>query len=207
MEIDPQSLGSGELYRLLVCSVVPRPIAFVTSTNADGSTNLAPFSYFNVVTSKPPLVSICIGHRTWEGRKQKKDTLKNIETSGEFVVNIATERLLSAVNASSADFAPGVSELDELDLSTRPSTVVGVPSLAESPVNMECQLHRVIMLGDEPQVGLVVGQVVHYHADDDVWDRGAGGPDPRRLEPLARLGGKFYASLGELHALERPGRP
>lgn len=207
MDIDPRTLGGGEAYRLLVSSVVPRPIAFITTCNADGSTNLAPFSYFNVVTSKPPLVSICIGQRTWEGKRQKKDTLKNIEGSGQFVINIATEKLLSVVNDSSADFAPGVSELDELGLSTRASKVVEVPSLAESPVNMECTLYKVIMLGEEPQVGLVLGEVVHYHAKDEVWDPQSGGPDPRRLDPIARLGGTFYASLGELHSLERPPRP
>jgi flavin reductase (DIM6/NTAB) family NADH-FMN oxidoreductase RutF len=207
MDIDTRSLVGSEAYRLLVCSVLPRPIAFVTSTNPDGTTNLAPFSYFNVVASRPPLVSIAIGQRTWEGRKQKKDTLKNIEASGQFVVNVATERLLSVVNESSADFAPGVSELDQLGLSTLDSKVVEVPSLAESPVNMECKLHRVIMLGDEPQVGLVIGEVVHYHAKDEVWDDEAGGPDPRRLDPLARLGGTYYASLGALHSIERPPRP
>jgi flavin reductase (DIM6/NTAB) family NADH-FMN oxidoreductase RutF len=207
VDIDPKALSGSEVYRLMVSSVVPRPIAFVTTTNADGTTNLAPFSYFNLVTSKPPLVSICIGQRTWDGRKQKKDTLKNLEALGEFVVNVATERLLSVVNQSSADFAPGVSELDELGLGTKASKVVSVASLSESPVNMECKVHRVVMLGDEPQVGMVVGEVVHYHADDRVWDAKQGGPDSRLLNPIARLGGTYYASLGELHSLARPARP
>jgi flavin reductase (DIM6/NTAB) family NADH-FMN oxidoreductase RutF len=160
MDIDPGTLSGGECYRLLVSTVIPRPIAFVTTRTDNGSINLAPFSYFNLVTSRPPLVSICIGQRTWNGKKQRKDTLVNIERSGEFVVNAATDALMEAINDSSADYPPGVSELGALGLSTRPSHKVGVPGLFESPINMECTLHRTILLGDAPQVALVIGKVV-----------------------------------------------
>ncbi len=207
MELDLKQLDAALRYQLLVSTVIPRPIAFVSTLGPSGATNLAPFSYFNVVTSRPALISISIGQRTWQGAKQKKDTLVNIEHTGEFVVNIATEALVDAVNHSSADYAPGVSELEQLGLTSVPSSKVRPPRIAESPVHMECRLHQVIMLGDSPQVGLVIGEVIHYHADPGVLDGAGQLPEPDKLKPLARLGGARYSALGEILSRARPGRP
>ena len=206
MEIEPRALSGGECYNLLVSTVVPRPIAFISSQDETGQVNLAPFSYFNLVTTQPALVSISIGQRKWQGQRVKKDTLRNIERSGEFVINIASVSLIDALNRTAAELPPGHSELEAVGLTASPSRVVGPPRVAECPVHLECKLERVIMLGEHPQTGLVIGEVVHYHASDDVWDAAHHCVDPKRLDPLARLGGTFYAGLGALHSLPRPGR-
>ena len=207
MELDLAQMTSQERYRLLVASVIPRPIAFVTTLDENGVTNLAPFSYFNVITSRPALISISIGQREWQGKRQKKDTLKNIEATGQFVINLAVEGLLAAVNDASADYPPGVSEIEALKLTTVASAKVRPPRIHESPVHLECELSRVIMLGDEPQVGLVIGEVVHYHADPSVVDAATKLPVAERLRPLARMGGAEYAGLGEIFVQARPVLP
>lgn len=207
MELELSGLSPQERYRLLVATVVPRPIAFVSTLDDSGGTNLAPFSYFNIVTARPALISVSIGQRTWQGQRQKKDTLQNIEATGEFVVNVATEALLEAVNASSADYAPGVSEIERLGLTPVPAAKVRPPRIAESPVHLECKLSQVIVLGDDPQVGLVIGEVVHFHAKSEVLDAATSLPDAVRLKPLARLGGTQYGTLGQVFSRARPGSP
>jgi flavin reductase (DIM6/NTAB) family NADH-FMN oxidoreductase RutF len=207
MEIDLDGLPGIERYRFLVSAVVPRPIAFVSTLSAGGSTNVAPFSYFNVVTARPPLVSVAIGQRKWEGEVIKKDTLTNIEQTGEFVINLATTALLDAINESSAEYAPGESEIEALGLTPAPSSKVQPPRIAESPVHLECRLERLVMLGDEPQQGLVIGRVVHVHVEDAVLDPETKTVNPTRLSPLARLGGNYYATLGDLIERVRPTRP
>ena len=206
MERDLERMHQPERHRLLLASVVPRPIAFVSTLDASGVSNLAPFSYFNIVASRPALVSISIGQRVWQGQRQKKDTLQNIEALGEFVVNVATEALLDQVNQSSADYPPGVSEIEATGLTPIPAHRVRPPRIAECPIHLECVLRQVVSLGDQPQVGLVIGEVIHYHAADEVLDE-AGVPDPNRLRPLARLGGTLYSGLGPIYSLERPIEP
>lgn len=207
MELDLTELTGPERYRLLVASVIPRPIAFVSTIDVNGTTNLAPFSYFSVVTSRPALISVSIGQRVWQGARQKKDTLQNIEATGEFIVNMATEPLLVQVNQASADYPPGTSEIHALGLTEVPAKRVRPPRIAESPLHLECRVHRVILLGDEPQVGLVIGEVVQYHADPSVLDAQGLVPDAGLLQPLARLGGTEYAGLGQRYAVPRPGPP
>lgn len=207
MKVDTAQLSGREAYRLMTSAVVPRPIAFISSRNADNATNLAPFSYFNLVTSNPPLISVSIGQRRWDGERVKKDTLQNIETVGEFVVNIATEALIGKVNASSAEYPPGVSEIEALGLEVLDSDKVSVPRLAESPINLECKLHQVIMVGDAPQCGLVLGEVVFVHVADELWLPKTGEIDPVALAPIARLGGSLYSSLGQVTSLPRPNKP
>lgn len=207
MKIDPAVLSGKDAYGLMISTVVPRPIAFISSCDADGNTNLAPFSYFNVVTSNPPLISVSIGQRRWEGERIKKDTLRNIEAVSEFVVNIATEALMAKVNASAAEYPPDVSEIEALGFTAESSERVSVPRIGESPINLECKLHQVIMVGDAPQCGLVLGEVVFAHIDDAVWSTESGDVDPVALAPLARLGGNFYGSLGNITSMPRPERP
>src|SRR5262245_26819747 len=129
MILDPAKSSVREVYLMLISSVVPRPIAFVSTRSAAGVTNLAPFSYFNGVSSKPPIVSVSIGYRRWRGAIVKKDTLRNIEETGEFVVNVATEALLAQVNQSSAEYPPDVSEISEVGLTPLPSDLVKPPRI------------------------------------------------------------------------------
>jgi flavin reductase (DIM6/NTAB) family NADH-FMN oxidoreductase RutF len=204
MQIDPKEVASREVYAVMISAIVPRPIAFVSTRSIDGITNLAPFSYFNGVASKPPLISISIGHRRYEGKVVKKDTLQNIEETREFVVNVATLGLLSQINQSSAEYPPEVSEIEELQLETLPSVKVTPPRIKASPVQLECRLERVVMLGEPALNGLVIGEVVYFHIDDSVWDPARGSIDPEKLSPIARLGGALYTTLGRIISLPRP---
>jgi flavin reductase (DIM6/NTAB) family NADH-FMN oxidoreductase RutF len=207
MIIDPSERTSRQLYKLMVSAVVPRPIAWVSTRSAAGVINVAPFSYFQVVGSRPPMVSICIGPRKWDGEVVDKDTLRNIEETGELVVNIATVDAVEAVNASSAEYPPEVSERDALRLETIPSDLVAPPRLAASPIHFECRRERVLRLGQAPQTAMVIGEVVRFHIADALWDAEADAIDPGRLRPLARLGGSLFAELGELLSHPRPPAP
>jgi len=207
MIIDPSETSGRELYRVLISTVCPRPIAFVSTRSASGVTNLAPFSYFNVVGSNPPLVTIAIGKRTWDGKQVPKDTLANIEETRELVINIATESMVEAVNDSSAEYAPDESEIDALGLTTVESDLVAPPRIAQCPVQFECKLDRVVQLGNAQQYGLVVAEVVRFHIDDDIWVAEESAVDPTRLRPLSRLGGTKYATVGEIIDTPRPGKP
>lgn len=190
MEIRPEELSHDEVYRLLIGSVVPRPIAWVTSLEPDtGIVNVAPFSFFTVCASHPPMLCFAVGSRP-DG--SPKDTARNIRATGEFVVNVVTEELAEAANLTSTPFPRHVSELVEVGLTPAPSSVVRPPRIAESPINMECRLERILELGRPPYVhSLVIGEVVRYHARDGLVDAG-GRVDVRALRAVGRLAGNFY---------------
>ena len=204
MQFDPKEASSKDIYGLMISAIVPRPIAFISTQSAQGITNVAPFSYFNGVSSKPPLLSVSIGHRRWEGQLIKKDTLRNIEETKEFVVNIVNEALLPAMNASAAEYPPDISELEALQLETLPSLKIMPPRVKLSPIQLECKLERVIMLGEPAMNGLVIGEVVCIHIDDEIWDAAHSTIDPEKLRPVARLGGTLYSTLGQIISLPRP---
>ncbi|MER5718091.1 flavin reductase family protein [Streptomyces sp. NPDC002132] len=204
---DPEVLGSRAFYRLLTAVVVPRPIAWVSTLSADGVTaNLAPHSFFTVACTDPPIVQF-----TSVGRK---DSLRNIEATGEFVVNLAPEPLFEQINASAVDFPAEEDEFDAVGIEREPSLRVAPPRVAASPVALECRLHSTLGIGNST---LVLGQVVHAVVDEDVLVDGH--PDIRRLRPLARLGGDEWSTIGEVRELaripyrdwpekgQRPGRP
>jgi flavin reductase (DIM6/NTAB) family NADH-FMN oxidoreductase RutF len=160
MHIDPETTAPADNYKLLTNLVVPRPIAWVTSRGEDGVINLAPFSFFNAVGSDPIYVVVSVG--AGEGGGQK-DTGRNINSAGEFVVNLVTEDLLPAMNVSAADFPPGESELSAARLHAAASLRVKVPRVAEAQASLECKLHSRQLLG---QNTLFVGQVVMFHVAD-----------------------------------------
>ena len=203
--LDPADLSGRDTYFLMIGAIVPRPIAFVTTINEEGVVNLAPFSYFNGVTSKPPLISMSIGHRKLDGALVKKDTLRNIEANGEFVVHIPHEALAAQVNDSSAEFPPDVSELSKVGLTAVPSDIVKPPRIKECRIAMECKLEQVVMLGKpKPLNGLVIGEVVRWHIDDSVWNGEKGRVDVQRLQPLSRLGGSSFGRTRGDFSLPRP---
>lgn len=160
MQIDPSRQSAADNYKLLTNLVVPRPIAWVTSMNAAGTVNLAPFSFFNAVAADPLYLVISIGQNA---SGQPKDTAANILASGEFVVNMVTEDLFAAMNLSAADFPPDHSELEAAGLATAPSVHIRVPRVAAAQVSMECRLHQSLPLGDNT---LVIGEVVMFHVTD-----------------------------------------
>jgi flavin reductase (DIM6/NTAB) family NADH-FMN oxidoreductase RutF len=179
MQIDPARHSYADNYKILTNVVVPRPIAWVTSRDESGVLNLAPFSFFNAVGSDPIYIIVSIGLRD-DG--SLKDTARNIEAVGEFVVNLVTEPLLAAMNLSAAEFPPDESELSAAGLKSAPCARVGVPRLADSQVSLECKLFQSHSLGTNT---LYVGEVVMFHVADDLL-----GPRLRikNFAPIGRLG-------------------
>ncbi|MER7394018.1 flavin reductase family protein [Streptomyces sp. NPDC000151] len=191
IEIDPQQVSRNEFYRLLTATVLPRPIAWVSTIAEDGGVaNLAPHSFFTISSVSPPIVQF-----TSVGRK---DSLLNVEASGEFVVNLAPEGLFEQINETATDFPHGVSEFEEVGIATEPSRYVKPPRVAASPVALECRLHSTLRFGDST---VVFGQVVHAVVAEDVMTDGH--PDIRKLRPLSRLGRDEWATVGEVREISR----
>lgn len=204
MRFDCSEISAKEAYSLMISAIVPRPIAFVTTVDGGGAVNLAPFSFFTGVCSRPPLLALSIGQRRWQGQLQPKDTLANIQATGQLVVNIPTVALAEAVNATAAELPPGTSELDHAGLSAVPSVHVRPPRVAQSPVQLECKLSQIVWLGTPPTQALVIAEILCFHVDDAVWSEALGGIDPLALDPLSRLGGQAFGTTGRAIELPRP---
>lgn len=179
MQIDPALHSTTDNYKLLTNLVVPRPIAWVTSQSQSGVVNLAPFSFFNAVGSDPLYVIVSVGKRD---NGELKDTAKNIQYSGEFVVNMVTEELFDAMNISAADFPPDHSELEAAHLHTAPSVRIKTPRVAQAPVSLECKLFSAQPLGANT---LFIGEIVMFHVTDHLM-----GPrlHVEKFAPIGRLG-------------------
>ena len=191
MFIDAEGLDPAATYRLLVGSVIPRPIAWVTTGIPPKPTNLAPFSSFAWVSQHPAMLGFTVNRRP-SGRK---DTIRNIEEDGQFVVNVAGQEMLDVLHASSTWFDADISEVDELGLDLLPSQHSEVPRLAGVPISMECRHHDTIQFS--PTGGeFVVGTVVGWHVADDVMVGGR--IDSELVRPLGRLAGPRYARLGDV---------
>lgn len=196
--INPATLSTRERYQFLISSIVPRPVAFVSTIDGSGVSNLAPFSYFNGVSSSPPVVSIAIGPKS---RETRKDTLRNIEGNGELVINVVSEAIAEQMVLCSGEWPPEQSEFDISGLTPLPSSIVRPPRVAECHISFECRAVQIVPVGNPP-TGLVLAEILLIHADENVLTDGV--PDPRKLRPLARLGGTLYASLGEILSIPRP---
>lgn len=201
MEIDVETTPVPEVYQALIGIVTPRPIAWVTTIDAEGRVNLAPFSFFNVFSANPATV---VFSPTLRRDGSKKDTLLNVEATGEFVLNTAVESLAEQINLSSKEIPHDESEVDLTGLTLRPSIRVKPPRLAETPTAIECKVVQIVPLGEGPIAGnLVIGRVVHIHIDDAILNA-QGRPDPRKLRTIGRMGGDDYCRTSDLFALHRP---
>ena len=202
MDIDPKAIASRDVYRLLIGGVLPRPIAWVSTIAPDGTPSLAPFSFFTVVCENPPTLCVVPARRGSDGGR--KDTLVNIEATGEFVVNIVGETLADAMNLSAAAVGPEVDEFALAGLETTPSVVVRPPRVTLSPVAYECQLDRIVHVGGEvPGAGsLVLGTVVRIHVADEAWDNGRILTDVARQ--IGRGSGDDYIRTTDRFRLARP---
>lgn len=191
MDIDSRSLSPQEAYKLLTGVVVPRPIAWVTTLGPGGVVNLAPFSAFTFVSTKPPMVGINVGRKAGV----RKDTANNIHEQREFVVNIADETMIENVHLSAIEHAPDVSEAEELGLAVAPSTAIRTPRLADAPVSLECRFERAVEFG---QTGseFIVGEILVWRIRDGLLRDGK--IDTLKLRPIARIAGPRYAKLGEI---------
>lgn len=199
MEIDPGTLNKEASYKLMTGAVVPRPIAWITSGIEPGRTNLAPFSAFTFVSTFPPMLGFNCGAR--DGLR--KDTSRNIHAHGEYVIHIADQSLLEALHLSSEHHPPDVSEVALLGPETAPSTLIRTPRLARAPISMECQLSEVLSFGSANNE-FFVGKVVRLHIRDDLYRDGK--IDTRSLNPVCRIGGPTYATLGDVFSL-KPVKP
>ncbi len=196
---DPETMEPAERHKLSIGSIVPRPIAWTTSVDAEGRANLAPFSYFMGCHSYLPALAISVGSRA----DRPKDTRANIAASGEFVVNLVSRPLLEKMNVSAAAFPPDVDELALLELETLASEVVRPPRIAASPLQIECRVLHALDLGEAPRVStLFVGQVLRWHVRSDLVSDFK--VDQAGLDAVARMGGPFYCRADEPFALQIP---
>jgi flavin reductase (DIM6/NTAB) family NADH-FMN oxidoreductase RutF len=201
MVIDVSKADVVSVYQALVGVVSPRPIAWVTTVDAQGRVNLAPFSFFNAFGANPPVVVFSPTNRR-DG--SKKDTLLNLEAVPEFVLNAAVEDLAGPMNATSKELPRGQSEADYAELALAPSTKVRPPRVAPSPVHLECRVRQIVPVGEGAiAANLVIGEVLLIHIDEAVLDP-SGRVDPRKLRTIARLGGNFYCRSTDLFEMERP---
>jgi flavin reductase (DIM6/NTAB) family NADH-FMN oxidoreductase RutF len=191
MHLDPKSLSADESYRLLTGVVVPRPIAWVTTLNAAGGVNLAPFSTFTFVSPKPPMLAFSVGQRSGI----YKDTARNILLNEDYVVHIADRPLISAMHESAVEHPPEISEVELLGLATAASLHVRPPRVVDAPIAMECRLRQCLEFG-ETRSRLIVGEVVAFHFRDGLMQGGK--IDTKQLDPICRLAGPSYATLGEI---------
>jgi flavin reductase (DIM6/NTAB) family NADH-FMN oxidoreductase RutF len=202
MNVQPDQLPHREFYSILIGAVAPRPIAWV-STLHDGCLNLAPFSFFNVLSAKPPLLGFSPSLRQVDEQPAPKDTLRNIRETGEFVVNVVTFAVAEAMNLSSGDYDSLVDEFALAKLTTRPSQVVRPPQVAESPISFECRLSRIIDFGAAPPSGsLVMGEIVCVHLEESVLKDGR--LDPDALDLIGRMGGMQYSRTTQRFEMKRP---
>lgn len=201
MNIDPQKQTFKENYKLMIGSIVPRPIALVSTVSAEGINNVAPFSFFTGITSQPPTVCFAPTRRGTDG--QPKDTLKNIRDTGEFVINVVNEAIAGAMNNAATEFPPEYDEFSETGLTPGAGLIVKAPLVAESPVSFECKLIQIIEIGEARAGGgfLVIGEIVMFHVKDELLHNGR--IDTALLNPIGRLAGAEYTKLGERFTLQR----
>jgi len=197
VQLDPRTLSSTAVYKLLISSVVPRPIAWVSSVDAAGVANLAPFSYFMAITDEPPTIAFSCSPRGGD----RKDTLRNVEATGQFVVNVVDDDRAEPMNLSSGDYPPETDEFAVTGLTPAPSLVVKAPRVAEAPINMECTVARILPVG---KAHLVLGEIVQWHVRDDVYDAATGRLDMHRLRPVGRLTGNLYSHIHDIFEMKRP---
>ena len=207
MNVQPHEFPPLELYRLLIHSVAPRPIAWVSTISKDGIPNLAPFSFFNALCATPPLLAFCPGVRSQKSRQTLgsgvKDTLRNIREIGEFVVNVVTFPLAESMNLTSGEYEASVDEFEVAGLTMRPSQHVKPAHVAESPINFECKVFQILDFGtDTAGASLVIGEIVSVHLEKEVLREGR--IDGQLLDVVGRMGGAQYCRTTERFNMTRP---
>jgi flavin reductase (DIM6/NTAB) family NADH-FMN oxidoreductase RutF len=207
MIVSPSDLAHKDLYSILLNSVAPRPIAWVSTMSTAGQPNLAPFSFFNVVCVDPPLLAFAPGLRPPKqpqgSHGEAKDTLRNIRETSEFVVNIVTYELREAMNVTSGEYDVSVNEFELAKLTPAPSNTVKPPRVAESPVSFECKLHQILDFSQAPTgASLVIGKIVSIHIDDAHLKEGK--LDRNSLDLIGRMGGMQYTRTTERFEMVRP---
>jgi flavin reductase (DIM6/NTAB) family NADH-FMN oxidoreductase RutF len=189
-DLSLDEMDAAQVYAFLMCAIVPRPIALVTTLAGNSAVNAAPFSSFVALSPKPPTIGIVCGG--WEGRR--KDTYANIERRQEFVVNVVSESMAEAVERCAAALGPNDSEIELSKLTIAPSRFVGVPRITEAPIAFECRLTRIVEFGDAPDT-LIAGRVVAVHVAEGAYYNER--LDPKAWRPLGRVGGGAFCHLSD----------
>lgn len=206
MNVAPTQLSHSELYGILLNSVAPRPIAWVSTLSASGLPNLAPFSFFNVMCVDPPLLGFAPGlkePKAGDTDGEPKDTLRNIRETREFVVNIVTYELLHAMNITSGEYPPAVNEFELAKVTPMPSQLVRPARVAESPVSFECKLHQILDFSPAPTSGsLVIGEIISIYLGEAHLKHGK--LDRDSLDLIGRMGGIQYTRTTDRIELPRP---
>jgi flavin reductase (DIM6/NTAB) family NADH-FMN oxidoreductase RutF len=202
-----EECSKADIYKMIISTILPRPIAWVSSMGTDGQSNLAPFSFFNAVSSNPPLLAFAPANRSQPnpetGEVVPKDTLRNIKETREFVINLVSRHLAEKMNQTSAEYPAGVDEFAAAGLTAVPSDMVRVPRVGESLVNYECRLYELLQFGNEPGSGnLIIGEVLCIHVSDSVMRDGK--VDLDVLQPIGRLGGHWYTTVEDRFEIPRP---
>jgi flavin reductase (DIM6/NTAB) family NADH-FMN oxidoreductase RutF len=202
LAFDPANHSAGDIYKLMIGSIVPRPIALVSSVDEANVRNLAPFSYFTACSANPPVVVFCPMQRPFP--PTAKDTLRNVMATREFVVNIVSEEFVERMNATAATVGPEVDEFELSGLTPIASELIKPARVAESHVQMECRLLQVVHVSDQPLGGSVVlGEVLRFHVDEDYIEDFR--IDPDKLRAVGRMAGSTYARTTDRFELKRPG--
>lgn len=202
MDIIPDEYPHREVYKLLTAAIVPRPIAWVSTVDAAGQPNLAPFSFFNAVCSRPPTILFCTGIRAVD--RNPKDTFNNIRATGEFVVNFVTETLAEAMNITAVEAPPQVNEFERAGLTAAPGITVNVPHVAETPIYFECRLREIVTISEEPGGGsIIIGTVTLMHFDETVYREG-NYIDFEAYRPVGRMTGAGYVRTADRFDMPRP---
>ncbi len=199
--INPKDQTERNNYKLLTGTIIPRPIAFVTTISSDGVINGAPFSYFNIVSSNPPMLSVSVQR----AGGQMKDTARNIYENREFVVHIVDTENVEKINKTAASLPADESELEIAELTPVESEKISVPGIKEAKVRYECKLVQAIPVGgkeDVPGADLFIGEVVLFHLDEAIYDNTY--INARELDAVSRLAGANYAKIGDIFSIERP---
>lgn len=201
MQLDFSQLPAHEAYQWMIATILPRPIAWVSTVSADGATNLAPFSFFQGVCASPPTLMFVPVNNRQGGRK---DTIRNLEAVPECVVNLVSRDLAAAMNDTAAALPHGESEFDAFNIAATPSARVRPPRVAAAPVAFECTLDRIVLIGEGPLAANVVfARIVALHVRDELLDAN-GRPDTSRLDLIGRAGGDDYVTTRDRFTLERP---
>ncbi len=199
MIVNPDKLSVKERYQLMISSIVPRPIAFVSTISPDGIPNLAPFSYFNGITSTPPTLCFAPGRNKDGG---KKDTLVNLEKSGTFAVNMVTEEMVQQMAITATSFPADTNEFEQAGLTALSCQKIEAPRVGESPLSMECKVLQILEIGAQSAGGgfLVIGQVLLFHVKDEFIKNGNIRVD--QMKPVGRLGDNYLTTLGKIFSIK-----
>jgi flavin reductase (DIM6/NTAB) family NADH-FMN oxidoreductase RutF len=200
MKIDPANLNRQDAHALLVGAILPRPIAFVSTVGKDGIHNIAPFSFFTGMSTKPAVVGFGVGCRR-DGTK--KDTLVNIEYTKDYVINLVNEDLAEAMNQAAGEYPSHVDEFKVAGLTPVKSDLVKSPRVAESPVNLECRLMQILEFGQSPNVNsFIIGEVICVHVQEEIWIDGV--IKASKVQAIGRLGEDLYCRTKDIFEMKRP---